>query len=272
VNGRSTHPVHPRRIAAAALTALAATALPSGVGSAATVGDTASADITLDAPGTLTLDAFDPALGTLTAVQMSLRVDVEVQACIENTSATAGSMAGGTATGSLDATFPGGANATVATVEASLDPVQLAASNGTSDCAAGFDDATGRFPDQVTATDTVFFEDDDLTLRAATLTGPSAVAPFIGTGTIAVTFTPNSDTELVLPAEWDNLAAAQGALQATITYTYTPAADLGPQLPGTGSNSNRIVTIATIAVLIGITAILAARRWRPRHTPPAANN
>jgi LPXTG-motif cell wall-anchored protein len=269
VNGRPTQRVHARRFAAALLVSLSASLVPSGIGSAATVADTARADITLDAPGTLTLEAFDPDLGTLTAVQMSLRVDVEVQACIENTTPTAGSMAGGTATGRLDATFPGGANATVATVEASVDPVQLAASNGTADCVAGFDDATGRFPDEVTAADTVFFEEDDLTFRSGTLSGSSAVSPFIGTGTINVTFTPTSDTELVLPAEWDNLAAAQGTLQATVTYTYSPS--LGPQLPGTGSNNNRIVTIAAIAVLLGITAVLAARRWRPRPTPPPTN-
>ena len=81
------------------------------------------------------------------------------------------------------------------------------------------------------------------------------------------------DTELVLPAEWDNLAVAQGQLQATVTYTYTPATDLGPQLPGTGSDSNRIVTIAVITLLLGLTAVLAAKRWRrpPPHPPPAAD-
>ena len=264
MNGRSTRRVHARCIAAAALVALGVALVPNEVGSAATVADTASADITLDSPGTLTLDAFDPDLGTLTAVHMSLRVDVEVQACIENTSPAAGSMAGGSASGTLDATFPGGANATVATVEAAVDPVRLAASNGTADCLAGFDDATGRFPNEVDAADTVFLEDRDLTFRSGTLTGSTAVAPFIGTGTVSVTFTPSSDTELVLPAEWDSLAAALGALQATVTYTYTPVSGLGPQLPGTGSDSNRIITIATIAVL-------AARRWRPHHTPPTTN-
>jgi LPXTG-motif cell wall-anchored protein len=258
------------RVAAAGCLTLIVLLAPSGVGSAATVSDTSSATVTLDSPGTVTLDGFDPDLGTLTAVQVTLRADLLVQVCIENTGPSEASMAAGTATATLDATFPGGANRTVATVDAATGSVQLDPSNGTADCAAGYDDATGRFPDQVTAADTVFFERADLTTRTATLTGSTALAPFIGDGTIAVTFAPASDTELVLPAEWDNLAVAQGQLQALVTYTYTPATDLGPQLPGTGSNSNRIVTIAVITLLVGLTAVLAAKRWRPRRTPPAS--
>src|SRR6185436_19826763 len=135
-----------RRVVAAASIIVGVMVAPSGVGSAATVSDTASATVTLDSPGALTLDAFDKGLGTLTGVEVSLSVDVAVQVCIENTGAAAGSLAAVSASGSLAAEFPGGAAATSASAEASTGPSQLAGGNGTADCANGFDTASGRFP------------------------------------------------------------------------------------------------------------------------------
>ena len=44
-----------------------------------------------------------------------------------------------------------------------------------------------------------------------------------------------------------------------------PATALGSQLPRAGSDSNRIVTIAVITLLLGLTAALAAKRWHPVH-------
>jgi hypothetical protein len=119
--------------------------VPSGVGSAATVSDSASATITLDSPGSVTVDAFDPELGTLTGVDVSLSLAVLVQACVENTGAEAGALAGGSASASLAGEFPGGAAASTASAAASAGSSQLAASNGSADCAAGFDAAAGRF-------------------------------------------------------------------------------------------------------------------------------
>jgi hypothetical protein len=85
--------------------------VPTGAASAATLSDSASAVVSLDSPGAITLDAFDPALGTLSSVQVSLSADVVVQACVENTGAEAGTLAAGSALGSLAAQFPGGAGA-----------------------------------------------------------------------------------------------------------------------------------------------------------------
>jgi hypothetical protein len=176
-------------------------------------------------------------------------------------------MAAGSATASLDVELPTGDNSTVATIDESIDPIRLAAGNGTDDCADGYDEETSQFPDDVTASDAAYFEQTDSATTTETLTGQTAVAPFIGSGDVTLSYTPESDTELALPAEWDNLAVAQGQIEARVTYTYTPSTDL----PDTGSNINRIIIIATIAVLIGVNAVLAARRWRPRHTPPTSN-
>ena len=199
--GRSAHRMPRRRILAAALVALAPLVLPSQVAAQSTLTETdsESATVTLDAPGTVTLDAFDPTLGVLTAVTVSLRVEVLVQNCIENTSSDAASMVAGSATASLDAEFPGGANPTEAAVDASVPSTDLAPSNGGNDCAGGFDEAAGRFPASVTAGDTVYFEQTDQADSTDTLTDSDEMAPFIGSETIEVAYTPQSDTALHPP-------------------------------------------------------------------------
>ena len=259
--GRVAHPG--RRIASRAVAAVAVAlftvAIPAGTTSAATLTDTASATVTLDAPGTLQLDQFDPALGTLTGVQVSITATALVQVCIENTSAQAGATAGGTATGTLDAAFPGGAARTVATAQATGAAATLTASNGTANCTAGFDAATARFAAPVSAGDVTFFQQSNQATNSATLNASGQLSPFIGTGTVAVSYTAQNDTELVLPAEWQNTAVAQGQLQASVTYTYTVP---GAGIPPTGSDSDRTVTIAGVAVLAGVAAVLIAKRRR----------
>jgi hypothetical protein len=255
-----------RRIAsrsvAAVAVALVAVAIPAGTTSAATLTDTASATVTLDGPGTLQLDQFNPALGTLTGVQVSITATALVQVCIENTSTRAGATAGGTASGTLDAAFPGDAARTVATAQATGAAVTLTASNATANCTAGFDAATGRFPVPVSAGDVTFFEQGNQATNSASLTAGGQLSPFIGTGTVAVSYTAQNDTELVLPAEWQNTAVAQGQLQATVTYTYTVP---GAGIPPTGSDSGRMVTIACLAVVAGVAAVVIAKRWRTAH-------
>jgi hypothetical protein len=258
------HLGHPRPqivklVLAASAVGLVTVAIPAGAASAATIADTASATVTLDAPGSLQLDQFDPALGTLTSVQVSITATALVQVCIENASAQAGATAGGTSTGTLDAGFPGGAARAVATAQATGAAATLTASNGTANCTTGFDAAAGRFPAAVSAGDVTFFQQSNQATNSATLSAPSQLSPFIGTGTVAVSYTASNDTELVLPAEWQNTAVAQGQLQATVTYTYTVP---GPGIPPTGSDSDRTLEIAAITVAAGVAAVGIA--WRRR--------
>ncbi|HUG00215.1 MAG TPA: choice-of-anchor E domain-containing protein, partial [Ilumatobacter sp.] len=234
-------------------------ALPSGVGSAATVSDSASTTVTLDAPGTLPLDQFNPALGTLMSVQLSVTADALVQVCIENTSAQSAATAGSAASGTLDASFPGSSARAVATAQANGAAATLTASNGTDNCAGGFDTAAGRFPAPVSAGDVTYFEHSIQATNSATLSDSAQLAPFIGTGTVAVSYTTQNDTELVVPAEWQNTAVARGQLQASVTYTYV---EPGGDIPATGNSSYRTATIAIIAVLVGVAALLLAKRRR----------
>ena len=248
------------RAVAAITVGLIAVAIPAGTTLAATSTDTASATVTLDAPGTLALDQFNPSLGTLTSVQVSITATALVQVCIENASAQAGATAGGTASGTLDASFPGAAARTVATAQATGAAATLAASNGTANCTAGFDTSAARFHAPVSAPDATFFQQSNTASNSATLTGSAQLAPFIGTGTVAVSYTAQNDTELVLPAEWQNTAVAQGQLQATVTYTYTVP---GAGIPPTGSDNSRTLTIAAgMIVVAGAGAVLIATRRR----------
>ena len=252
------------RTGAAASIAFVATLVPSGVGSAATVGDTASATVTLDGAGSLPLDAFDPALGTLTGVEVSLSVDVLVQVCVENTSAAAGSLAAGSVAGSLAAEFPGGAGAATASANAAAGATQLAASNGTADCANGYDGASGRFPGGVTAGDTVFAEGADQATSSCDADrqrGDGAVHRRRHGG---VAFTPASDSDLDVPSMWDSVVVGQGQLQASVTYTYTPGGRVavaargrrrrGRRCPSPARRATRSRSIAVVAVLAGSTS------------------
>jgi hypothetical protein len=255
---------HPRRrIVGTGLAAFAGAlisfVIPAGGVSAATFVESASATVTLDATGSVQVDQFDPALGTLTSVQVTVTVAALVQVCIENASAQGGATAGGTSTGTLDAAFPGGAARAVATAQATGAAATLAASNGTDDCTAGVDVAAGRFPSAVSASDVTFFQQSNQATSSATLSATGQLSPFIGTGTVAVSYTASNDTELVLPAEWQNTAVAQGQLQATVTYTYTAP---GAGIPPTGRDSDRAVEIAAVLVLAGCAASGIA--WRRR--------
>lgn len=259
-----------RRLVALMLVTATVSAAPSTMVSAATVSDSADATVTLDTPGSVTVDGFDPARGRLTAVALSLRVDVLVQVCIENTGAAAAPVGAGTATASLTAEFPAGTNRTTADVDTAITPSDLAASNGTADCAAGYETTAGRFPTAVTATDAAYSQGTDQTISTTTLTTTAAMTPFNRTGAVTVAYTPLSDTELAYPAEWNNLSVAQGQLRATVTYTYTPTSGGGGSLPFTGSTGGRIAALAISALLAGTIAVLIARHRRTtRTTPPA---
>ena len=106
-----------RVVAAVALTVLALL-VPSGVASAATAGDTASATVTLDTPGTLTLDAVDPDSARSPPSRCRCGPTCWSRCASRTPGKAPGSMAAGTATGTLDAEFPGGASQTATSVDA----------------------------------------------------------------------------------------------------------------------------------------------------------
>ena len=197
---------------------------------------------------------------------MSLRADLLVQVCIENTGPSEGSMAAGTATATLDADFPGGASRTVATVDAATGH-RARAEQRHRRLRRRLRRRHGTLPRTVTAADTVFFEQADLP-RTATITGSTALAPFIGDGTIDVTYTPESDTELSSqPIGTTSPSPKDNSKRPSPTPTPRPPTS-APNCPAPASDSNRIVTIAVITLLLGLTAVLVAQYRRRHQAPP----
>ena len=274
--------VLPRCLVAVFAGLLLALFLPPGMASAATVDERVTLDVTLDEAGTSTVPAFDPDLGTLTRVDLTVEVEVLVQGCLENRHPEAGSMVAGSLTGSLAVEVPTGADPTSAAVEAAMPAVTLPAGNGTDDCVAGFDEDTSVFPAPVTAPDTSFAEQSDATSSSSTLTG-DAVEPFVGPGTVAFSYSPDSDTDLAVPAQWDAVSVAVGGVEVEVTYTYTAATapTSGSGLPGTGASIGLALLTAAL-LLLGGSLLLVGRRRRSQRldgtpttepgTPPGGVN
>jgi hypothetical protein len=260
--------------------------IPPATAVAATIDHQVAVDVTLDTPGTSTVAAFDPALGTLTQVDLTIDVDVLVQACIEHRQEATPTVSG-SLTGSLDVAVPTGANPTTAAADAVVPDTTLEIANGTDDCTAGFDPAAGLFPAPVTAPDTAYTEQTDTATTTQTLTDQSAMAPFVGPGTVTITHTPQSDSTLAVPAEWDALSVAVGSYQVEVTYTYTPTSN-APGTPSpapapgggtggtggtgglsdTGANAARLVYAAVGLLIVGGSAMLFAKHHRVRRPSP----
>jgi hypothetical protein len=274
---RSRRRTHRHWLAAALAGTLLTLLLPPGTASAATIDHVVTVDVTLDTAGTSTIAGFNPALGTLSQVAITIDVDVLVQACVENRQTDAGAPGTGSITGSLAVELPTGANTTQATADADLPGTDLTPANGTDDCTTGLDD-TGTFLAPVTAPDVGFAQDAGDATRTETLTG-TAIQPFIGTGPLTITHTPTNDTQIAVPAEWDAVSVAVGNYQVAVTYTYTPAAGAPTAAPGspapatgTRSSSSRtadtgapiewLVFAAAALVLAGATAVVIAKRQR----------
>jgi hypothetical protein len=231
---------------------------------AATATQRVSRDVTLDAAGTATIDAFDPALGTLTQVAVTIDVEVLVQGCVENRDTGAGAATGGTVRGSLAVEVPGGENTTTAAAEAAVPAEDLTGGDGTDDCTGGLADDTASFPDPVVAPDAAYGEATDAAATTAMLTASADITPFVGTGTVAITHTPASDSELAVPAEWDAVSVAMGSYRVAVTYTYTPATGSpgGQGLSRTGASIVDEVAVATPLVVLGVVAVMVSRRRR----------
>jgi LPXTG-motif cell wall-anchored protein len=272
---------------------------PGDVASAAPLqlGDSFSATVDLDSPGSGTLDAFDPSLGTLIQVDYTVATDVLIQVCSENLSTEAGATTGGPASGQLSVTYPAGV-VTTSAVNTALPTTNLSASNGSTDCLGGFDAGSRTFPSSVSSSDVAFLSTTDPSSASGSITDAAGLAPFVGPGTVAVTWTSASNADITQPSEWDIWFVAQGELEVTVTYVYTsgssttttvaattttapcippPTSTVVGQtlptstslplcaLPRTGAASNTWATVAVVLVLgggglVALTGIRLRRR------------
>lgn len=181
----------------------------------------------LDNAGSGVFDQFDPSLGELTAVTITAEVSMDFDVCVTNLSEVATTAPSGTATGEAVLTFAGGvvANATGAMAVPELD---LAASDGGDDCDTFVDSgsAPGSADSQLTSQSGV------VETFSETVTDPSQLAPYVGTGTVGFDWSPASASNVSQPSEWTIAFLARGAGEATVVYEYTPT-----DVSGTGSQS-----------------------------------
>src|SRR5262245_15664715 len=164
--------------------------------------DSFSTNVDLDAPGSGTLDAFDPSLGTLTQVDYTVSTNVLIQVCSENLSTASGTSTGGPASGQLSVTYPTGV-VTTSAVDTALPATSLPASNGSNDCLAAFDDGSRTFPSGAASPDLAFISNTDPSSASGSITDPAGLAPFIGPGTVPFSWTSSSNADIQQPSEWD---------------------------------------------------------------------
>lgn len=181
----------------------AAVALSASAASAATISDSGNFAFSLSPnSANVTLDLFNPALGTLTAVELAIDGTVQANVTAENDSVISGNMSVNL-TGILDA-IASGLSASANIIQGA-GPVFVAATDGSPGSGPDFNDFG-----LVSGSDT----DDDLTL---------SVAPFIGPGTFNATV--NGSGGFAVSGVTDStlqVSDFEGFGTVTVTYTYNP--------------------------------------------------
>lgn len=182
-----------------------ALALPADRSFGATVSNSANFGFPLSPNSdTVILDLFNPALGTLQAVELAISGVIQADITGENDSAISGNMSVNL-TGVLGATAPG--LSTTAAVLNSAGPVLVSATDGVPGSGLDYNDF---------GTVSGAGSDDDLTL---------AVGPFIGPGTFNASVTGNGGFNISGVTDSTlQISNFTGSGTVTVTYTYEPAA------------------------------------------------
>ncbi|MBM0125820.1 choice-of-anchor E domain-containing protein [Pimelobacter simplex] len=216
-----------KKLAAATVsTAVVTLGLVVGVGVAPARADQTGTQTTtvdlgdLDAAGNGVFNQFDPALGTLTSVQLTAEVTMDFQVCVTNLSEGATTVNSGTATGKSSISFAGGVVAQ-ADGALSVPAVDLQPNTGTDGCDA-WQLAGGDPASQPAGANSRMTAGAQTDQWSATLTQPAQLTPYIGKGTVGFSYTSSSASNLAQPAEWTLVFLAGGSGRLSVTYTYTP--------------------------------------------------
>jgi len=246
--------------------------------------------VELDVPGSAQVEKFDPALGTLTAVDYTVESSVRVQVCLENQSTAASAVPGGTSSGSLTATIADAsatASASVTVPDAQVGP----AVSGLA-CEAAYDAASNSFPSAPSGSDLLFVPASNSATDGGSATA-ATLASWIGPGTVDVTWSGASAGDIQTPSEWSIFNLQSGTVTATVVYTYTPngstttivsgattvpptttvqgatttlpavtTTTIGGELPRTGGNTDSMTWIAGALVLAGGAVVVVGAKRR----------
>ena len=162
------------------------------------------ADQTTGWHNTLAAAGFNPMLGTLEAVNITVTGDIQASVAAENEDSTAGSVTA-TQVATVALALPGGAVTAAPTVTAAL---ALGAFDGAVDYAG----TSGKIDQGLTATNTT----------TVALTDTADLAAFLGQGTVTVPISDLGTGTLTGPANLAAALLAQSGATVTIDYSYAP--------------------------------------------------
>lgn len=251
---------------AAATAAASVTVFTMGVAPAtAATGDTQTVTFDLgdlDASGTGQIEQFDPALGTLTSVEIEAEVTMDFAVCITNLSEEVASVNSGNVSGAAPLTFAG--DLVVQTSGAMAVPaLELAPNAGTDGCAA-WQEAGGDPNTQPAGANSQLTTGSDIDTYSTTITDQAALAPYTGTGTVGFDYTATSASDLSQPSEWTLVFLASGQGEVSVTYTYDEGdvggiVDSDGDLPNTGGPDGWLVPLGAGLVLAGAGLVMVRR-------------
>lgn len=277
---KAKNPMQHRRIWAGAVAigaAIALTAMPAGADTTPT--QTVTEDLgDLDASGTGTFDAFDPAQGTLTQVDIEVVTTMDFDVCIQNRSSDSDSVPSGEVSGSAPVTFPADVVSN-ATGSMTIPDTTLEPFDHTDDCQAWLESGT-----EPASSDSVLFSETDVDTFTETLTDAADIAEYIGPGTVQYSFESSSDSAIGQPSEWTIIFLASGSAELSLSYTFEPTEVAGASttttpettttttpavvpaaLPRTGpGDSGWLVAVAGLLVISGTALVSAGRMRAPR--------
>ena len=152
----------------------------------------------------LNLQQFNPTLGTLTSIQLTLAGTANGSIAFESLDASAVSI-----NTNLQATVTatGPSNLVISTLPQNNASTAVTAYDGVTD----FGGTSGRTFNGLTATDT----------QSSTIT--SGFAPYTGTGNVVINLTGNGNSTVSGSANLATFISQTAGGTATLTYTYTPA-------------------------------------------------
>lgn len=216
----------------------------------------------LDASGTRQIQQFDPALGTLTSVEISAKIDMHFWVCVTNLSEEAASVNSGDVSGAANLTFAGDLVANTSGAMA-VPGTELAPNTGTDGC-ADWEASGDDLNTPPAGANSILTAGTDTDTWSETITEEAALAPYTGTGTVGFDYDASSLSNLSQPSEWTLVFLASGVGEVSVTYTYDEVGGVveeNPEggLPNTGGPDGWLVPLGAGLVLAGAGLVMVRR-------------
>lgn len=202
----------------------------------------------MDRPGTGHFPKFDPSLGKLESVTLTADVTMKFQSCLTNLSLESSTIQAGQVSGDAPITFAGGV---IAEAKGSMDvpTTTLSANTGDGSRVDGCGDWLGSGPPPSgpvpTTSDSNYLAKSAPSTWTKTITDPSILKLYEGSGTVAFHWTATTDSTLGQPSEWTIIFLAKGSGTASVVYNYRPARVADPSLTTTAAGPTTLPVSAS---------------------------